>query len=175
MVHEQVVGAPNATLLLASQEPSLSFERVGLCCAEVRAERLGCSHTMSRSNLETAIGELGRPTAEHLRYELNWITNEIHLLDHRKGAAEARLARARQEKRGQGRDEGEFKLLEEYREVKRLELQHDEYVERIGALRDRVVLELEGTIRELQQLEFGDKRRRLGVARCERRYSSRSS
>lgn len=85
-------------------------------------------------------GQLGR--------ELNWLTNEIHLLDHRKGEAEARLATARLEVGG---GLGDAQVLELMEEVARLERQHDEYVERVGALRDILVSEIERMLREPEQ------------------------
>jgi hypothetical protein len=44
-----------------------------------------------------------------------------------------------------------FESVEEAEEVKRLERQHDEYVKRVGTLRDRVVQGIEGMIGKLQR------------------------
>ena len=142
MAHERVIRVAGSTQPVLSSGTSARFERVGLCSPEVRAERLGCSHTMSRTRLDRAIGELESGIAEPLAYELNWLTNEIHLLDHRKGEAEARQATAEQQaKRGGGETRG-LEPLKESEIVKELEREHDKYVERIGVLRDRVVSEL---------------------------------
>jgi hypothetical protein len=100
---------------------------------------------MSRIRLERVISELESGIAEPLKDELNWLTNEIHLLDHRKGEAEAQKARAEQEAK---RDREEARELEL---VKELEREHDRYVERIRTLRDRVVSKIDQVITDLQQ------------------------
>lgn len=137
MAHERVVGEA-APAPPGSRGAPHNFVRVGLCAPSERDGRLGCSHTMARTRLDRAIRELEPEKAERLGHELNWLTNEIHLLDHRKGEAEARLASARR-RGGAGASES----LKEAEEVARLERLHDEYVERVGALRDRVVSEIE--------------------------------
>ena len=104
---------------------------------------------MSRTKLDRAISELEPGQAEQFGRELNWLTNEIHLLDHRKGEAEARLATMRREAWGGSGEAQALELMEE--EVARLEGQHDEYVERVGALRDRLVSEIEKVLGELKQ------------------------
>ena len=151
MAHERVVRLADSSQSVFSPGTSGNFKRAGLCSPEVRAERLGCSHTMSRPRLDRAISELESGIVEPLAYELNSLTNEIHLLDHRKGEAEARQAKAEQEAK-RGREEiKELELLKESEIVKELERQHDRYVERIGTLRDRVVSELDKMIAELHQ------------------------
>ena len=151
MAHERVVRLADSKQPVFSPGTSGNFRRVGLCSPEVRAERLGCSHTMSRSRLDRAISELGPGMVEPLTYELDWLTNEIHLLDHRKEEAEARRARAEHEaKRGREETRG-LELLKESEIVKELERQHDRYVERMGVLRERVVSELDKVIAELHQ------------------------
>lgn len=151
MAHERVIRLAGSTQPVFSSVTSGSFKRVGLCSSEVRAERLGCSHTMSRTRLDRAIGELESGIAEPLAYELNWLTNEIHLLDHRKGEAEARLATAEQEAKRSGDETRELEPLKESELVRELERKHDKYVERIGVLRDRVVSELNEVISVLHQ------------------------
>lgn len=151
MAHERVVVSNAPARTPVSRGSLYNFERVGLCSPDERAGRLGCSHTMSRTKLERAIGELESEKAEQLGHELNWITNEIHLLDHRKGEAEARLASARQEAGGGSVDGRALEIMKETEEVRRLERQHDEYVERVGMLRDRVVSEMERLLGELEQ------------------------
>jgi hypothetical protein len=151
MAHERVVGSTAPQSASVSREPIHNFKRVGLCSPLERGERLGCSHTMSRTKLDRAIDELGPEKAGPLRRELNWLTNEIHLLDHQKGAAEGRLAAARH---GAGGGCGEVRTLELIKateEVERLGQEHDEYVGRVGVLRDRVVSELERISGELER------------------------
>lgn len=68
--------------------PEGSHQRVGLCNPDVRAQRLRCSHTSARIKLERGIGELDPEdnvgTESFSGNELNWLNNEIHLLDHRR-------------------------------------------------------------------------------------------
>jgi hypothetical protein len=150
MAHERVV-ASNARARSPVDRGSLySFKRVGLCSPDERAGRLGCSHTMSRTKLDRAINELEPGKARQLGYELNRITNEIHLLDHLKGEAEARLASARREARGGSGEAQALEILKATEEVSHLERQHDEYVERVGVLRDRVVSEIEMILGEIE-------------------------
>jgi len=151
MLHERIVGPTAPQRASVSREPLHNFERVGLCSPLERGERLGCSHTMSRTKLDRAIDELEPEKAEQLRHELNWLTNEIHLLDHRKGAAEGRLALARREEGGRCGEVRTIELIRAAEEVERMEQQHDEYVERVGVLRDRVVSEIERISGELEQ------------------------
>jgi hypothetical protein len=76
--------------------------------------------------------------------ELNWLNNQIHLLDHRKGEAEKALAKIEEEMHRAGNPAlaGEA-LMEARKLVLEMERSHDEYVEQIGALRDSVVNELD--------------------------------
>ena len=144
MVHERIVGVADS-----KQPISGNLKRVGLCSPEVRAERLGCGHTMSRVRLDRVINELETAVAEPLAYELNFLTNEIHLLDHRKGEAETQRARAELEAKRVGE---ELELVKETTEiVKGLEQQHDIYVEKMKELMDRVVLEIDKAIADIQQ------------------------
>ena len=149
MNHERVIGAAVRAQPPGSRVPLHNFKRVGLCSPDERNARLGCSHTMSRTKLDRAISELEPEQAGQLGRELNWLTNEIHLLDHRKGEAELRIATARCEAGGGLGDTRALELMEE--EVARLERQHDEYVERVGALRDRIMFEIERVLGELEQ------------------------
>ena len=79
-----------------------------------------------------------------LSSELVWLNNALHLLDHRKGEAEKRLARIRDEETGTSecKDEGE-RVRETENEVGEMEEIHDQYVERLGRLRDRVINEID--------------------------------
>jgi hypothetical protein len=154
MSHERVVVAADTMLPVVRCFPAGSFQRIGLCDHETRALRLGCSHTTARVKLGAAIRELdvcggdGRGLAESLGYELNLLNNEIHLLDHRKGEAEKELAKLLLEARGDGaRTHGDERLRKAEEDVREMERQHDEYVERMGLLRDRVLAEMDRLIR----------------------------
>ena len=153
MSHERVLREPVSMLPVVCRVPEGSYKRVGLCSPEDRALRLGCSHTIARIKLAAAINELDlvaekvSGSRSHLAEELNWLNNEIHLLDHRKGAAESALAGAVAEV--YGADErvpncGRLRKAEE--EVREMERLHDEYVDRIGRLKDKVARELDRMI-----------------------------
>lgn len=143
MEHERIVSPTGSLRQEAGQAHSREFQRIGLCSPEVRAERLGCSHTMSRVKLDEALEELLPDRAGPLRDELNWLTNQIHLLDHRKGAAEARKAKAAREIRGRAGGEEAIELAIASEQVDKMEQEHDRYVERVGQLREVVVAELD--------------------------------
>ena len=126
---------------------------MGLCSPEVRAQRLGCSHTTARIKLENAIQELATNDADDsgpgsiLTRELNWLDNEIHLLDHRKGKAEKTLAKVLEERYRTGnRAHTIERLRETEQQIREMERLHDEHVDRIGMLRDRVMNEMDRLI-----------------------------
>jgi hypothetical protein len=109
---------------------------------------------MSRVKLDDAIRELRPAVAEHLSDELNWLTNQIHLLDHRKGAAEALLAKET-ETAGvwqAGQEEPGERLVSE--QLRDLEQEHDQYVERVGHIQEAVVAELDEMIQELMMVRY---------------------
>ena len=148
MSHERVIRADESMLPVICRFPGNSYQRIGLCSPEARAKRLGCSHTSARIKLEDAInefnssGEEGNVIGPRLSSELSWLNNQIHLLDHRKGEAEKTLARLLEETYRAGGCKGK-ELMDAENEVQELERTHDEYVERIGRLRDRVVIEID--------------------------------
>ena len=153
MSHERVIVADESMLPVICRFPESSYARIGLCSPEIRAKRLACSHTSARIKLEDAINSLNRGDEESnelgqlLSSELKSLNNQIHLLDHRKGEAEKTLARILEEAYrpgGAGREGKE--LIEAENAVRELERTHDEYVERIGLLRERVVSEMDKLI-----------------------------
>lgn len=153
MAHEQVVCDPLSGLPVIRSFPEGSYRRVGLCNAELRANRLGCSHTSARIPLDDAINLLGtvagknRESIAMLRSEANGLNNEIHLLDHCKGDAEKRLAEILEEAHRAGKSpETDDKRKQAERAIAGMEAQHDEFVERIGLLRDRIVQEIDQRI-----------------------------
>ena len=170
MSHERVIRSAGTLLPVVSRTTN-SFERVGLCSPEARAQRLGCSHTTARIRLETAIDELDKGNDEHkgivaLGNELNYLDNEIHLLDHRKGEAEKTLARMLEELRGTDDSALEIERLREAeKEVRAMERLHDEFVARISMLRDTVMTEIDKLI---EQVGKGDSRRILEIESVKR-------
>jgi len=153
MSHERVVRELASGLSVIRRFPEGSYQRVGLCTPELRAKRLGCSHTSARIKLDDAIDVLNISYGEEhdsisiLSSELALLNNDIHLLDHRKGEAEKRLARMLDEvsRASESVDKGE-KVREAENEVGEMEQIHDEYVEQLGRLRDRVVNEIDKLI-----------------------------
>jgi hypothetical protein len=150
MSHERVIRADESMLPVIGRFPGNSYQRIGLCSPEARAKRLGCSHTSARIKLEDAINELnssgeeGNGLGPRLSSELSWLNNQIHLLDHRKGEAEKTLARMLEEAyRAGGWGRKGKELMDAENGIQELERTHDEYVERIGRLRDRVVIEID--------------------------------
>lgn len=150
MAHERVVLNADNGLPVSCRFSKSSYQRVGLCTPEVRGARLGCSHSSARIQLDDAINLLYMACEETsasgslLRLELAGLNNAIHLLDHRKGEAEKQLARIIEESPGGGKSETESeKLREAENEIFKMEQLHDDYVERIGKLRDRVILEID--------------------------------
>jgi hypothetical protein len=149
MSHERIRRMGDAMLPVACPSQD-AYQRVGLCSPEVRMQRLGCSHTTARIRLEDAINELSRGNgvsggpASSFASELNWLNNQIHLLDHRKGEAEKAVAKIEEEMHRAGnRVRSGEAIMEARKLVLEMERSHDEYVEQIGALRDRVVNELD--------------------------------
>lgn len=159
MSHERVVRDASG-LPVICRFPEGNYQRVGLCAPEVRAKRLGCSHTTARIKLEDAINVLvtshGENNSSSLRMsrEFVWLNNAIHLLDHRKGEAEKEAARILAESH-QGIEpvNNEEKLKEAEKGICELEELHDEYVERIGELRDSVIKEMDKLLSEEKATE----------------------
>ena len=159
MAHERVLIAPDSMLPVVCRFPEGSYKRVGLCSVETRAQRLGCSHTMARIKLRAAIDHLepaddaDRTGTSVLRDELNFLDNEIHLLDHRKGDAEKALARVLEEpplgSHGGHRAPARRKLRMAEQDIQDLERLHDQYVNRIGVLRDKVVAQMDRLIEDV--------------------------
>jgi hypothetical protein len=161
--HERIIRSGESMLPVISRLPGGSYQRVGLCSHEVRAQRLSCSHTTARIKLGDAIAELniddseGRERSPLLAGKLNWLDNQIHLLDHRKGEAEKAIAKIEEDIYGAGsRSDREEELWEAKKAILELEQLHDEYVEQMGALRDRVVNELDRLIEQARMNQSAD-------------------
>lgn len=137
MFHERVRTENGAVLRVYRGEPEPALVRVGLCSPEARARNLACGHTMARYVLLDAVhalhaaGKLPGGVHHTLSRALGSVSDAIHILDHRKGEAERRLALA---------SEGKQQPSERVAEVELLEEQHDAHAEQIRELR-RVVLE----------------------------------
>ena len=156
MSHERVIREGDSMLPVVCSFPEGNYQRVGLCSPKVRAQRLGCSHTTARIKLGSAIDELDLDGAVRsgpgslLADQLNWLNNEIHLLDHRKGEAEKTLAKILEETYVAGdRARTAERLRDAEQAIRDMERLHDEYVDRIGVLRDRVVTEMDRLIEQV--------------------------
>ena len=150
MSHERIIRAGEPRPPLVSSCPKGSYKRVGLCSPEVRTQRLGCSHTTARIKLGDAIKELNTGNGKNsgqgpsLGSELNWLNNQIHLLDHQKGEAEKTLAKMEEEMYfADDQTQRGAKLMGAQEAVRELERLHDGYVEQIGLLRDKVLNEMD--------------------------------
>jgi hypothetical protein len=162
MAHERVLRDPVSTRPLPGRMFQGSYQRVGLCTPETRAQRLGCSHTMARFKLADAIDvleQLSEACTSSLADELNLVNNEIHLLDHRKGDAEKRLATIWEYSfAAEDRSHLNEQLRKAEAELRVLEQLHDEYVDRVGLIRDKVLGEMDRMLQEVaQDPAFGDR------------------
>jgi len=113
---------------------------------------------MARIKLEDAIRELepdgSKPGAStsFLSCELNWLNNQVHLLDHRKGEAEKTRARILEELHAAADRASAYEQLSKAeQELGEMERLHDEYVDRLGRLRDRIVSQID----ELTESQLG--------------------
>lgn len=147
MVHERLRWQDGRLVRIDRGEPESVLARLGLCPAEVREQRLACGHTMVRHHLQRALQTLheGGVSSEEehvqLHQELNAIDNHIHLLDHRKGAAEVRHAVL-----AEGQALGDptstdraTAVAKAAAEVRACEAEHDRHVERLVAWRERLL------------------------------------
>ncbi|MBS1798140.1 MAG: hypothetical protein JSS81_30280 [Acidobacteria bacterium] len=156
MAHERVVRNSETGLPIALHFPEGCYRRIGLCAHEIRDTQLGCSHTIARVRLKEAIkvldGISGGPSAPDSPFggELVRLDNAIHLLDHRKGDAEKRLAESLEEAHRDGETgDSEEKMRAAENEIRELEELHNGYVEEIGRLRDKIITEIDRLLAEL--------------------------
>lgn len=137
MFHERVRIENGAVLRVSRGKAEPALVRIGLCSPEARSRNLACGHTMARYVLLDAVhalhaaGKLPDDTRDTLLQALGSVSDAIHILDHRKGEAERRLALA---------SEGKQQPSEGVAEVELLEEQHDSHAEQIRELQ-RAVLE----------------------------------
>lgn len=147
LAHERVRRDPLSDKPLTRPFPEGSYDRVGLCPFAVRAQSLVCSHSTSRIRLERVIQALRASDAHAepggvlaaLHAELQWLDNEIHLLDHRKGEAEKTVADG-----WQAADAARVARAEDA--VRSMEHVHDQYADRVDALKANVLSEIDRLI-----------------------------
>ena len=143
MSHERVVIDVASALPVVSTTSNSGYQRIGLCPPQVRALRMACSHTMARIKLGEAIKELKRFTENEaavsgLDSQLNFLNNQIHLLDHRKGEAE-RVFATNLAETPDARNQVKT-------EIQEMELLHDKYVNEMALLRDQVICAIDKLI-----------------------------
>ena len=146
--HERV-RIDNATgLPLTRRMPERIFERKGLCPPEIRRKRITCGHTMARYDLVEALEMLEVEGANTKRKceELNELTDRIHALDHKKGFAEARLGNIVETQVLEPGKFPETELRNVRTEIREIESQHDDCVEKISALCEKILDEMDELI-----------------------------
>ena len=156
MAHERVRIDKETGLPIAQTTPESSYKRIGLCSPEIRAEMVSCGHTMARYLLQDALELLnseGKDTV-FLEAELSDLINRIHIFDHKKGEAEKRLAKLIEKMYFQP----ETNLTSDFEvasaEIKNIERQHDEYVERTSRLRNLIIFEMKTVIESAKTLQI---------------------
>ena len=148
MAHERVRVNKETGLPIAQTMPVSSYKRIGLCSPEIRGEQLSCGHTMARYLLRDALALLnseGKDTVI-LEAELGDLINRIHILDHKKGEAEKRLAKLIEKIRFQPETDSTSDFEAANAEIQNIEQQHDECVELISNLRNVIVFQMKAVI-----------------------------
>jgi hypothetical protein len=136
MVHESVPRDPGGQPLAHAVEPG-AYARPALCPAGRRDTQLACSHSTARLPLRRAIEALqARPGADAAALETllaDWMVLDTALgtLDHRRYAAETRLADAVRA--------GSGTAAQEQRSIAALVREHRDLARGLDALRDRVL------------------------------------
>ncbi|WP_342239946.1 hypothetical protein [Inquilinus sp. OTU3971] len=133
MVHEAVPRDEAGQPLAHAVEPD-GYARPALCPAGRRDTQLACSHTASRLPLRRAIETLharGADAAGELLAEWMRLDTALGALDHRRYAAETRLADAVRS--------GSDPNSEERRSIAALVREHRDLARGLDALRDRIL------------------------------------
>ncbi|MBW8725975.1 MAG: hypothetical protein JF625_12580 [Inquilinus limosus] len=128
MVHESVPRDAAGQPLAHAVEPD-SYARPALCPAGRRDTQLACSHSTARLPLRRAIEALHAP--DELLAEWMRLDTALGTLDHRRYAAETRLADAVRE--------GSGPMAEEERSIAALVREHRDLARGLDALRDRIL------------------------------------
>ncbi|WP_298900283.1 hypothetical protein [uncultured Psychroserpens sp.] len=98
MHHERVVFNANRKPVYRKTANEYFFDRVNLCDAKLRKQRLGCAHSSVNQNFAKVIDDLAqqlpKKAQQILRFkkQCNNIVNKIYQLDHEKGQLEHDLA-----------------------------------------------------------------------------------
>ena len=146
--HERVVIDKETGVPISTYIGEKAYERIGFCPSEVREQRISCGHTRASYILEDALTLLDSQgkNVKDLRNELNNVTTQIYMLDHRKGDAEKHLAILVEKKLNSSEQSFEKEISLAKDAINDLENEHSDYVDKIAEVRDRIVLELERLI-----------------------------
>lgn len=149
--HERVLIDKKTNLPVSNSVPETVYERIGFCRPEIRRERISCGHTMARYILEDALMLLDceESDIQNLRNDLIETANRIHVLDHEKGFAEKRMAELIEKKHFEPEDFLAEDLESAKEEIKLIERQHDLCIEKIAAVRECIIIELQRVIEKL--------------------------
>jgi hypothetical protein len=133
MVHESVPRDGAGQPLAHAVEPD-AYARPALCAAGRRDTQLACSHSTARLPLRRAIEALqarGADAPEDLLAEWMRLDTALGALDHRRYAAETRLADAVRAESGP--------MVEQERSIAALVREHRDLAQGLDALRDRIL------------------------------------
>jgi hypothetical protein len=137
MVHESVPRDAGGRPVAHAVEPD-SYARPALCPAGRRDTQLACSHSTARLPLRRAIEALHARDADvpgELLTEWMRLDTALGTLDHRRYAAETRLADAVRE--------GSGPMAEEERSIAALVREHRDLAQGLDTLRDRILAEID--------------------------------
>lgn len=147
VVHERVRLDKESGLPLTRNIFNPVYVRIGLCPPEIRAGMISCGHTMARYALEDALSLLPDSAGKQaLRDELSGISDGIHALDHQRGDAEKYLAELIEKKHLTPEDFSEKEFERTTARIRSLEQKHSEYVDRIAAVREKILAEIQAVI-----------------------------
>ena len=145
LTHERVLIDKNSKLPITRNIKEIIYDRIGLCRPEIRSERISCGHTTAHLPLLKALEILESEgiIKTDLRTELKRLLNRIYQLDHKKGDAEKHLAILIEKQFYEPEKVLETDFKAAAAAIREIESQHNEYVERLGKMRDRIIGEMQ--------------------------------
>lgn len=150
LAHESVSlenGLPTPTTCLENNS-----RRAELCSKEMRAQQLGCRHTMVRYHLRDIIRALGNSNimqsedAAAMEKSLDSLGNQILFLDYCQNTSEKQYAILHEQLKQPAAQPPETELSTASEQIAAIAIQHETYVQHIGSIRDRVLSYLEAGI-----------------------------
>lgn len=139
--HEQVKTDASGMPMTMPHPDMIAYQRIGFCPQAIRAERIGCAHTMVRYSLNEALKYLCKK--DHLNHSiyldmqnsLSELEEKIYRLDHEKGHADKAFANARAQRSPTHKNED----TELWNKIKKIRIQHDSCVEAMEKIRIRAI------------------------------------